>query len=196
MTSSATNDELKAAYRERARRLHPDASGGRTSGEMAALNEAWRVLRDPSRRAIHDADLAAAARAPYGSAAMPGSESVRYGPAPGPAPVRSATPTFSGRGVLLAAVVALMGIIFVATAFAGGGGPEADDAPQVDGYLAVGNCVRLAGDAVLTEVACDVANDGVVAELVRMDAACPPGTSPFISTINNLRVCVEFRPSP
>lgn len=191
MGPSATDAELKAAYRERARKLHPDAAGNRTGGEMAALNEAWRVLRDPARRAEHDALLEADSRARHGSASLPGSEPVRYGPPPGAAPVRVETPGFSGRGLVWIGLVVVMLAIFVFTAFAGGvtDGDGGVDAPAVDGYLTAGSCVRLVGESV-SEVSCDVAHDGVVETSVRADSSCPQGTLPFLSSANNLRICI------
>jgi curved DNA-binding protein CbpA len=50
-------DEIHAAYRRRARSLHPDA-GGTDVEEMARVNDAWRVLRDPARRAAYDTSSA------------------------------------------------------------------------------------------------------------------------------------------
>jgi hypothetical protein len=52
---TASADEIRAAYRTLARQLHPDTQGGTASPEMAAVNEAWRVLSDPGRRALYDA---------------------------------------------------------------------------------------------------------------------------------------------
>ena len=50
-----TIDELRVAYRVRARALHPDVSGMDDNGRsMAELNEAWRVLSDPSARLAYD----------------------------------------------------------------------------------------------------------------------------------------------
>lgn len=53
---TATQDELRLLYRARARLFHPD--GHRTpdlaNREMALLNEAWAVLRDPGRRRGYD----------------------------------------------------------------------------------------------------------------------------------------------
>jgi molecular chaperone DnaJ len=51
---TASADEIRAAYRALARRLHPDKQGGAQNPEMAAVNEAWRVLSDPARRAVYD----------------------------------------------------------------------------------------------------------------------------------------------
>lgn len=55
--------DIKAAYRELARRHHPDLASGSASHDMASLNEAWRVLGDPERRRAYDATLAADERA-------------------------------------------------------------------------------------------------------------------------------------
>jgi curved DNA-binding protein CbpA len=62
---AASVAEIRAAYRESARRVHPDVAGGSDDvSAMAALNEAWYVLRDPARRAAYDATLASPAPAP------------------------------------------------------------------------------------------------------------------------------------
>lgn len=50
--------DIRRAYRERARALHPDtALGPDTVVGMSAVNEAWAVLRDPGRRRAYDAEL-------------------------------------------------------------------------------------------------------------------------------------------
>lgn len=62
---SATFADIKRAYYRRARAYHPDAHASSTIGvrdeaerNMARLNEAWNVLRDPDRRAEYDDALA------------------------------------------------------------------------------------------------------------------------------------------
>ncbi|GIT46418.1 MAG: hypothetical protein Ct9H300mP12_10030 [Acidimicrobiales bacterium] len=57
--ASASPDELRDAYRGLARRLHPDrvadpAARRSAADRMAKVNEAWRVLGDPGRRAAYD----------------------------------------------------------------------------------------------------------------------------------------------
>jgi hypothetical protein len=54
--ASATQAEVRAAYRTAARDHHPDAGGD--AGRMRALNVAWAVLGDPVRRAAYDRALA------------------------------------------------------------------------------------------------------------------------------------------
>jgi len=51
----ASQDDLQAAYRALARRLHPDLSTDPgASAKMALLNAAWETLGDPTRRAAYD----------------------------------------------------------------------------------------------------------------------------------------------
>ena len=61
----ASADDVKRAYRRRAMALHPDrrpddGTGERQQAHLALqqLNEAWRALRDPVRRAAYDRSLA------------------------------------------------------------------------------------------------------------------------------------------
>lgn len=51
--SDATDKEIRAAYRNRAKVLHPDAGGG--ADEFAFLGECLALLLDPERRARFDA---------------------------------------------------------------------------------------------------------------------------------------------
>jgi hypothetical protein len=53
---AATADELRAAYRARARAHHPDAGGD--PALFRRVNVAWRVLGDPDRRRAYDHLLA------------------------------------------------------------------------------------------------------------------------------------------
>jgi molecular chaperone DnaJ len=52
----ATGDELKRAYRQRARELHPDSTGGDAEAErrFKETTLAYEVLRDPERRRRYD----------------------------------------------------------------------------------------------------------------------------------------------
>jgi curved DNA-binding protein CbpA len=61
----ATPDEIKRRWRDLAREHHPDRAAGdvpeqeRLTGRMARINAAYDVLRDPVRRARHDASPSA-----------------------------------------------------------------------------------------------------------------------------------------
>src|SRR5579862_4096187 len=54
---------IRAAYRDRARQLHPDVAGDGATRAFQDLNEAYGVLSDPSRRRAYNTALAADARA-------------------------------------------------------------------------------------------------------------------------------------
>ncbi len=55
--SDADEEEIKSAYREQAKRWHPDHSG-EGSEPFLAIREAYEVLCDPSRRRAYDEELA------------------------------------------------------------------------------------------------------------------------------------------
>lgn len=58
----ASQRTVLAAYRRLAKRFHPDVAADQAAGEqMRRVNEAWRVLSSPTRRARFDS---AAARGP------------------------------------------------------------------------------------------------------------------------------------
>lgn len=52
---SATDEEIKKAYRKLARKYHPDVSKAKDAeAKMQEINEAYEVLRDPEKRAAYD----------------------------------------------------------------------------------------------------------------------------------------------
>ena len=55
---SATQEELKAAYRRQAKKFHPDRNGGDPAAEerFKDIVEAYRILGDPAERELYDAD--------------------------------------------------------------------------------------------------------------------------------------------
>ena len=60
----ADADQVRKAYRRLARQHHPDRSGDRrTTERMKAINRAWAILSDATRRADHDASMAKARQA-------------------------------------------------------------------------------------------------------------------------------------
>lgn len=58
LSSSATADEIRRAYRVLARRYHPDVNPGKASEEkFKAIAAAYSILGDPQQRAHYDAEL-------------------------------------------------------------------------------------------------------------------------------------------
>lgn len=56
VTSTATSDEVRSAYRRLTKATHPDAGG--TDAVFVMVNAAYAVLSDPSARASYDRELA------------------------------------------------------------------------------------------------------------------------------------------
>src|ERR1051325_3696275 len=53
---SASEDEIKSAYRKLAMRYHPDRNNGSADAEekFKQITEAYDILRDPNKRAAYD----------------------------------------------------------------------------------------------------------------------------------------------
>ncbi|MDR1950358.1 MAG: J domain-containing protein [Spirochaetaceae bacterium] len=54
LTPNAAPRDIKRAFREHAKKLHPDIAGGNTEGAMRKLLYAYEILSDPDRRYEYD----------------------------------------------------------------------------------------------------------------------------------------------
>lgn len=182
---------IRAAYRERARLVHPDRGDDpvRTSA-MASVNEAYRVLGDPGRRALYDRSLAddRATRAP-GQAG----DDVATVDDHRTADVRRRNSALSPPGPArvpwkLMAIAAAVGTALVLAAAAFTEAP-ADEPP--DGILRSGSCVAIEPNGDAREVACTGDGDVVVAVLVPIAARCPVGTVGHRDRLGLGTACIE-----
>jgi len=66
---AATTDQIKKKYRELARKFHPDVVQDKDLGQrvFSQINQAYRILADPERRAQYNQTLVAAAASSNGS---------------------------------------------------------------------------------------------------------------------------------
>jgi molecular chaperone DnaJ len=173
---SAATDEIREAYRRLAREHHPDrtASRGVGGGEvsMPAINEAYRVLNDPARRAVYDASLRGAAqRGPAASSPTP-PRSDGQTPATPTFPSHLGPARFPWRSVSFFAALAIIAIVVLAQ-FTEPGEPRGPD-----GIIQIGSCVTIEPNGDAREVACtqDPAVDLVVEAFVPFAASCPGAT--------------------
>ncbi len=197
----AGQDAIRAAYRARARALHPDRRGGDPDAarQMAAVNRAWAVLADPARRAEYDHSLRPgdpddAAQAPP--------VAPRYFEHD-PPPVYSAMPGCLGSGALpWLALVAVLVVIFIFTAYAGTGespesptgtsaGQSNDEPPLVAVRDVRGMCIRVAGGINSVVDCLTDPNEGRIVAQASIGASCPPGTEEWVLRYLDTLACTE-----
>lgn len=65
----ASESEIKGAYRDLAKRYHPDTGGPENVKRFLEVREAYQVLSDPTRRSAHDPTLAESMPVSIGSEA-------------------------------------------------------------------------------------------------------------------------------
>jgi DnaJ-like protein len=185
---AASQAEIRAAYRRLARRVHPDRGGSGSEAAMAAVNEAWRVLGDPARRANYDASLRPQA------IVIGGASTTTVQP-----PVR-AEDEEEGRSFLAVAlpwivVLAVLGGIFLFTAYArggpGGGAGTTVSGESVDGVVGIGSCIVLDSRARAVEKSCGGPHLGVTKAIVAAQAPCPLGTEGFYSLDAVRLICIS-----
>lgn len=168
---TASADQVRAAYRSAARRLHPDANGERSATAMAEVNQAWRVLGDAERRRAYDLQLGGSRTSPDGAAptaehhAAPSRE-----PAHNPLARYQDPPRFPWRFM---SVLAVLGIAVVVLGVV----LQSPQTPlPVDNVLRPGSCVTLMINGDAAEVDCAAAHDAVVDVLLPLGERCPVGT--------------------
>jgi molecular chaperone DnaJ len=167
VSPTASQDAIRAAYRELAQVAHPDRGTG-SADSMVQINEAYRVLADPGRRAVYDRSLAS----PLPSLDIDDEFPSVTPTEPKPNPLSPAGPArVPWRFMAIAAVIGSIAVL-VSSFFARD--PEVE---RPDGVLRPGSCVVFEPNGDAREVACSGAGDDVVVEmLVPLDGECPTGT--------------------
>jgi molecular chaperone DnaJ len=172
--------------------VHPDRAESGSADEMAAVNEAYRVLNEPGRRALYDRSLDGTT--PAGSAvprsARPDDVDVfttlrrptyNYA-ASHPADVTPARVPWRFLGVLTAIGV---GSVLLGAALVDGPAER-----QPDGVIRSGSCVEIMPNTDAREVRCEGAGDLVVEQLIPTGGRCPAGTTPHRDQLGLGVACV------
>lgn len=173
----ASAEELRQAFRDQARLLHPDrhvqageAAQAITERRMQELTAAWQVLSDAGRRRRYDRELAFGAE-PVGPdpavffSRFDGTMDEELEPIDGTARIIRAIPWV--------ALAAVLGAIFVFSAYALTGGPK-DDLSGTG--IRIGQCVVLGADDSITPAGCDAGGAREIVMLVGPSNPCPAGT--------------------
>jgi hypothetical protein len=150
---SASQDEIRVAYRMRAREVHPDTAAGKRSDasvQMAHIAEAWRVLSDKAMRLAYDSELSGHVAEPVQVA----HEQFGYAPA--------------------TRVAGSIALVLLLNALSG---PAVPVGP--DGLLQAGSCIVVNANQLAVEVDCADEHSGVVRTLVGFDMTCPTDTQPI-----------------
>lgn len=204
VSDDASPSEVRDAYRRLARVHHPDRTAASAAGgdRMPAINEAYRVLSDPGRRAVYDATLRDTTET--GVSQVRASPSAPTDDGPGDEAMRAwrlqnphGSPRVPWRTLAVCTVIAIVAVVVLAQ-FA-----EPGDGPQPDGILRAGDCVEILDNGDAGEIPCtgegtgdsDGTGDLVVQELIPFDRQCSSGTSRHRDRQGMGVACVEERPA-
>lgn len=181
VSSRATADELRDAYRRLARLHHPDASDSGDAARMSEINHAWSVLSDPVTRREYDR-LQHGGSAATGSAVPPSRDGVRGASRA----AQIEPPRFPWRAMLIVAAVAAV-VILVAHAFTE---PPAPGVP--DQLIQTGSCVQIDRENYAVEVSCAGPHAAVVEAFVAFDQTCPAETLAHLDRQGMGKACVRL----
>lgn len=194
--AGASQESIREAYRRLAREFHPDRTSGSAAGgeKMPAINEAYRVLSDPGRRAVYDASLRSGSSATServtatseSSIQEPGDEAMqewRYQHPDGPARIPWRSLTFFS-------LIAIIGIVVLAQF------NEPGEPGTPDGILRNGDCVEVLPNNLVGEITCVGEGDLVVRQFIAFDRVCSNGWAAYQDRQGMGVACVETRPAP
>ncbi len=202
VSPAASTEEIRAAYRSLAGRLHPDrladaSAAERTLAErrMREINESWRVLQDPDRRREYDEGRLDRTRR---AAAEAQARAGRFEPSsPVPAaddedlvdvlPPMTAVTAGLFRHLPWVLLVVVFGVIFVLTAYATG---SSDDEPAAAPDT-TGRCIDVEIGPSTTVVPCDGPHELEIVVRVDEVTECPAGTERRRLSDDGLLDCVH-----
>ncbi len=206
VSPSASTEEVRAAYRALARRLHPDRLVDASEAEralaerrMREINQAWRELRDPPSRRRYDDDRLARPRRSSGSSTRSassgghlrgdGRSALDHAEDDDLVEVLPPMTAFTAgvmRHLPWVALVVVFGLLFVVSAYARAKDPE----PVHTGRATAGSCIDVRPGPATTVVPCSGDHDLRIVRRVVEVAACPARTEPRRLGVDRLIDCV------
>ncbi len=184
---SASGASIRERYRELAREFHPDRVAGSAAGadRMPEINEAYRVLSDPARRAMYDAEL----RSPGSTRTAAPTDTAddtqvdldfewRRRQAMQPARV-------PWRTIVVCTLIAIAGIVVIAQF------TETTEPTGPNNITQIGDCMEITQQGMASEVLCSGEGDLVVRDIVPFDADCPFGYEQRQDRQGMGNVCLE-----
>lgn len=166
----ASIDQIRAAFRRRARAAHPDTSAAGSADALTPVNEAWRVLGDPTLRRAYDQSL--------------GEVRVRIPEVL--VPVAPSPSSFPWRFLAGLAAVGMAFVLFGVFTY------RQSNPPPPDQLLERGSCVVIEANRDVVEVNCTVDHDGVVDSLVADEQSCLAPLEPHRDRQGLGVVCVQI----
>ena len=178
----ASADEIRRAYRERMRAVHPDinVNSANESQRMTELNIAWKTLSSPQLRRAYDASVFVSNSSFVGNGLRNSEPVISYPPA-----------RFPWRGMIIACVVGAV-VVLIGHAMTSPSAPR-----PIDQLLTSRSCVNIDSSLSAVEISCTEPHDAVVEQLIALDRSCPLEMGQFKDRQGMGVVCVlPARPLP
>jgi len=179
--------------------VHPDRVATGSASEMAALNEAYRVLGDPGRRAVYDRTLDGGGPSSATGSAAPAGRSATTDDDDLIATIRRTTYNYDAPTLEPARVpwrfLAVLATIGIGSVLLGAALIDGPTEREPDGVIRSGSCVEILPNTDVREVRCEGAGDLVVDRLIPLESRCPGGTSPHRDRLGLGIACV-LPPTP
>ena len=158
VSSGASTDDIRRAYRERMRAIHPDVNekSANDSQRMTEINLAWKTLSSPQSRRAYDASVFVSNSSFVSSGSRITEPVISYAPA-----------RFPWRGLVIASVIGAV-LVLIAHAFTSPGVPR-----PIDQLLSSGSFVNIDSSLSAVEISCTQPHDAVVEQLITFDRSCP-----------------------
>jgi len=182
VSAEATTDEIRRAYRERMRAVHPDVNEGSANGSqrMTELNVAWKTLSSPQLRRAYDSSVFVSNSSFVNTGFRASEPVISYAPA-----------RFPWRGMIIASVIGAV-LVLIAHALTSPSVPR-----PIDQLLSAGSCVNIDSSLSAVEISCTQSHDAVVQQLIAIDRSCPLEMGQFHDRQGMGVVCVlPARPVP